>query len=91
MILDEIDSIHDNFIGTNKINYKHIFYVALYKNNEDNSIIYSKNEIDQIKWCNWHESLKLFRPYHENKINIINKIFLFMINMCENNNQTLVI
>lgn len=89
IMLDNINSIHDNFIGTNNTNYKHIFYISLIKNSDiKNNNIKSKNEINKIKFCNWAEAMSLFRPYHTNKINILNKVFLFFINLCEDNNLT---
>lgn len=95
IMLDNVNSIHDDFIGTNNMNYKHIFYISLIKdsyiknNNIKNNNIKSKNEINKIKFCNWTEALSLFRPYHTNKINILNKVFLFFINICEDNNLTI--
>lgn len=93
LILDNVNSIHDDFIGTNNINYKHIFYISLIKNsdikNNSNNNIKSKNEINKFKFCNWTEALSLFRPYHTNKINILNKVFLFFINICEDNNLSI--
>jgi 8-oxo-dGTP pyrophosphatase MutT (NUDIX family) len=92
-MLNNINSIHDDFIGTNNMNYKHIFYLSLIKNK--NSIEYttdnikSKNEISKIKWCTWDEALRLFRPYYTNKVETINKIFLFFINLCEDSNISL--
>jgi ADP-ribose pyrophosphatase YjhB (NUDIX family) len=97
-ILNNIPSIHDDFIGTNNMKYKHIFYISLIKNNNElnnnelnnNELnmnnIKSKNEISKIKFCSWDEALRLFRSYNTNKINIINKLFLFFINLCEDNN-----
>lgn len=77
------DSIHDNFIGTNNLSYKHIFYIGMTKQNSEYEEIKSKNEIKQIKWCTWDECLKLFRPYHTSRVNILNKVFLYIINLYE--------
>ena len=91
IMLDNITSIHDDFIGTNNMKYKHIFYLCLSKNDcfHDVNNIKSKNEIGKIKWCTWDDALRLFRPYYLNKVNILNKIFLFFINLCEDNNLLL--
>tara|TARA_Y100000590_G_scaffold449788_1_gene588475 strand:+ start:5629 stop:6558 length:930 start_codon:yes stop_codon:yes gene_type:complete len=92
-ILDNINSIHDDFIGTNNMNYKHIFYLSMIKNkdiinyyNSNISNIKSKNEIEEIQWYTWTDALRIFRPYYVNKVNILNKLFLFFINLCEDNN-----
>ena len=83
-ILNCINPIHDNFIGTNNKEYKHIFYIGQSYNNVilDNDNI-NNNEIDIIKWCSWDEVLLLIRPYNENKIKIVTSIFLFIINISE--------
>lgn len=88
VMLNSLNSIHDDFVGTNKMNYKHIFYLSIIKNKNilsNTDDIKSKNEIGKIKWCTWDETLRLFRPYYTNKVNILNKIFLFFINLCEDN------
>ena len=86
-ILSCLDSIHDVFIGTNNKEYKHIFYTALYNNNNyinNNYINYKNNEIEEVRWCKWSELNDLIRPYNKNKINILTNIFLFILNVCEN-------
>tara|TARA_B100001121_G_scaffold308569_1_gene332986 strand:+ start:3119 stop:4039 length:921 start_codon:yes stop_codon:yes gene_type:complete len=89
-LLNNVNSIHDDFIGTNNMNYKHIFYLSIIKNkdivNYYNSNIKSQNEISDIQWYTWADALRIFRPYYLNKVNIINKLFLFFINLCEDNN-----
>ena len=84
-ILNCINPIHDNFLGTNNKQYKHIFYIAQANNNEEIELnsIHHNNEIDTIKWCNWDEIIILLRPYNENKIKIITSVFLFIINISE--------
>jgi hypothetical protein len=86
-ILNCINPIHDNFIGTNNKKYKHIFYIGQYNGTEilENNIILdnNSNEIDMIKWCNWNEVLLLLRPYNESKIKIVTSIFMFIINISE--------
>jgi 8-oxo-dGTP pyrophosphatase MutT (NUDIX family) len=83
-VLNCIDPIHDTFTGTNNKLYKHIFYVGMAN---DITIPYHKNdEIAEVKWCTWDETIKLIRPYNENKIKIITNIFLFIININEANN-----
>ena len=90
IILDNVNSIHDDFVGTNNMNYKHIFYLSIIKNNDIvnyyNLNIKSKNEIGKVQWYTWTEALRVFRPYYINKVDILNKIFLFFINLSEDNN-----
>lgn len=87
-IFYNLDSIHDNFIGTNGLKYKHIFYLASLKK-EGSDIIKSKNEIEEIRWCTWDEALLILRPYHDSKITILNNLFLFIINLLEDNDNSM--
>lgn len=82
-IKHNITSIHDDFIGTDGNKYKHIFYIGVYKNEINNRIFNNNNEIKETRWCSWDEAITLIRPYHKNKINIINELFLLMINLNE--------
>lgn len=86
IVINCVDPIHDNFIGTNGKNYRHIFYTSLV--NPDIEINdYHNNEIETIKWCKWSELNDLIRSYNGNKINILTQILLFIMNVCEQNNN----
>ena len=68
-------------------------YNTTYKN-----IILSKlnnfktnNEIGDIGWFTWEECTNLIRPYYKTKIELINKIFLLIVNLIFEYNQNKVI
>jgi len=82
-IISCLDPIHDLFIGTNNKEYKHIFYTSI-ANPDINNIDVYNNEISEVRWCKWSELNDLIRPYNNNKINILTSIFLFILNICEN-------
>lgn len=84
-IKHNITSIHDDFVGTDGNKYKHIFYIGMYNNEINNEIFNNNNEIKEKRWCSWDEAIKLIRPYHKSKINIINELFMLMMNINENN------
>ncbi len=86
IILNCVDPIHDIFTGTNNKPYRHVFYLSLINNNI-NEINYKSNEIDSVKWFKWSELNDIIRPYNSNKINTLTSIFLFIINVCEMNND----
>jgi 8-oxo-dGTP pyrophosphatase MutT (NUDIX family) len=87
-IISCLDPIHDIFTGTNNKEYKHIFYTALCNNDNINiNIEYKNNEIEEIRWCKWSELNEYIRPYNNNKINILTNIFLFILNICEKNDN----
>ena len=84
-ILTNIKPITEDYIGTNGVNYKHLYYLALSKSHLDVSISPdNKNqnyEIGDIGWFTWTEAVNLIRPYYLEKINILNQVFLFAINI----------
>ncbi len=84
-IINCIDPIHDVFIGTNNKEYRHIFYTALYNNNNISyEYNHSNNEIDCVKWCSWNDINNIIRPYNNSKIKIITLLMFFIINICNN-------
>ena len=84
-IINCVDPIHDIFIGTNNKEYRHIFYTALYNNNNiSDENTHSNNEIDCVKWCSWNDINTIIRPYNSSKIKIITLLILFIINVCNN-------
>lgn len=99
IIINCVDPIHDNFIGTNGLHYRHIFYTSLFNDNNDNihqsindnihQSINHNNEIELVQWCKWSELNDMIRPYNNNKINIFTNMLIFIINICENNRACL--
>ncbi len=85
-IISSLDPIHDLFIGTNNKEYKHIFYTSI-ANEDINNIEIKNNEISEVRWCKWSELNDLIRPYNNNKINILTSVFLFILNICETQNN----
>ena len=76
-IIDNCIPIRENLVGTNDIFYIHNYYLANLKSNNLNFNITDDNikEIGDIKLFNVNECLKLIKPYHYNKINIIKNIY----------------
>lgn len=79
-LLNNIFSVQENYLGTNNVHYKHIYYIGISKS--DNQIEYLDNdETSDIKWFNWEDAINIIRPYYESKIEVLNKVFLFAINL----------
>jgi ADP-ribose pyrophosphatase YjhB (NUDIX family) len=76
--LDRINAIEETFMGTNNVNYKHIYYLA---GSDQENLYYDNNnyEIGNIGWFTIDEILKLLRPYNDSKVNIINQIYFFLV------------
>ena len=88
-IIDVINSIEENFIGTNKLQYKHIYYISRFVS--DNVVVLNKDSITQISeisavgWNNSENAIKILRPYNEEKkilVNVvIDKIIGYIMNI----------
>ena len=87
-----ITPIDEVFLGTNKIQYKHSYYISLDKT-QDNSIvvnnIHQQDEIGDIGWFTYDEAINKIRPYHEEKKKMLNEIFLFFCHILNNGDKTL--
>ena len=79
----------EEYCGINKVNYKHVYYVAEANKYIDLKINPSnKNqmlEVNTIKWLNKKECLEKIRDYSQSKINIINNFFNFIENIDTDN------
>lgn len=84
IILDNICPIEENFIGTNGINYRHIYYIAISLTKKKPTIDLSNqiqnNEIGAIDFFNYEEIMKLIRPYHTERQDIVTKVYIYLMN-----------
>ena len=84
IILDNIEPLEENLIGTNGINYRHIYYIGLSISNKspniDPSNIYQYDEIGDISFFSYEESMKMIRPYHIDKKRILSHIYVYIMN-----------
>jgi hypothetical protein len=86
LILDDSNSIKENLIGTNGINYRHNYFLALLHNDHIKNM--ENKEIGDIKFLNINECLDFIRPYHEHKKFIIKKTHNLILNfLIENSNN----
>jgi hypothetical protein len=65
--------LRENLTGTNGIKYIHNYYLS-YLNNYENKKI-DNYEIGDIKLYSLDEILKIFRPYHIEKIKIVKTMY----------------
>jgi ADP-ribose pyrophosphatase YjhB (NUDIX family) len=82
-------TIQEEFIGTNGIRYRHIYYLVKMKDNVlppsiDKNNIIQTGEVQNIGWFTVEECLKLLRPYDIAKKNVIKNVYTDLVNM-ENN------
>jgi hypothetical protein len=77
-VLNESNIIKENLVGTNGVNYRHNYFLAIIHNN---SIKDKENkEIGDIKLMNINDCISIIRPYHFNKQLIIKKIHNIVLN-----------
>jgi 8-oxo-dGTP pyrophosphatase MutT (NUDIX family) len=81
-LINCISPVEEIFFGTNKIQYKHSYYLSLDKT-DNNTITISCNnshqqdEIGDIGWFTYEDAINKIRPYHEEKKKLLNEIYLF--------------
>lgn len=75
----------EEFIGTNNIKYKHVYYLlnmdeSIYKPsvNKNNKIQYG--EVKNIGWFTYEECIHLMRPYDIAKKEVLSKVYKKIIN-----------
>lgn len=79
-IIENIDPIEENLIGTNGIPYRHIYYIAetVTSNIPSND---NNNEIGNLNYFNYNDSISLIRDYHKEKKNILSNIYLYYLEL----------
>jgi 8-oxo-dGTP pyrophosphatase MutT (NUDIX family) len=84
-IIEKIYPVEEVFIGTNGIQYKHVYYTSLSNSEDDISIDPENNiqieEIGDIGWFTYYEAVELIRPYHTKRIKILSNIYMYMMNI----------
>lgn len=82
-LLERTNYLEEEYNGTDYVKYKHIYYLASSENelqlniNNDNQLY----EIGDIGWFTIFDAIEKIRPYHFTKINLLNKIYFFIINL----------
>ena len=89
-LLERLNCLEEEYTGSNNTNYKHIYYIAYTKAEEELNIINinQQYEIGDIKWLSLPEALEKIRPYYEARIKILFQIYFFIINLINNIKNT---
>ena len=85
-LLESCSKIKENLIGTNGINYLHNYFLAILSTDKINNIDSNNREIGNIKVMSYNECVDNIRPYHINKLKIINVLYELICDFIENNN-----
>ena len=78
------NTIKNEYYGTNDIKYKNIFFIGILNNFYETKLNINK-EIKQCKLINIDEIKEYIRYYDTTKIQLLYEIFLFIMNICEDN------
>lgn len=83
ILLEGIKPFVEEFIGTNGVKYKHIYYVA-YANSDkipsiDKDNIHQMTEIGDIGYYTYNEIMEMIRPYHVERKKIITKLYMYLL------------
>ncbi len=74
-IIHNIIPIEEIFTGSNLKSYKHKYYIAILKNNNNIDINnFQKTEVSKIEWKNYDNAIDSIRPYNLEKIDLIKRI-----------------
>jgi hypothetical protein len=91
-ILDELNVIKENLTGTNGVQYRHNYFLALLQNimtyESADKIKKINKEIGDIKFMSLDECIKKIRPYHTAKQQIIKKIHNLITNFLIMNDES---
>lgn len=84
-ILNNIEPLSEYLIGTNGIQYKHVYFLSIDCDNvEQNTNNYDSFEIDEIKWFTYDEAMSNIRPYHVEKKKILTQVYSFILELLIN-------
>jgi 8-oxo-dGTP pyrophosphatase MutT (NUDIX family) len=79
-------TIHEEFVGTNGVRYRHIYYLVKMKDNIappriDKTNIIQMGEVQNIGWFTVEECLSLIRPYDIAKKDVIRRVNYDLLKM----------
>jgi 8-oxo-dGTP pyrophosphatase MutT (NUDIX family) len=73
-VLENVTPYNEYVIGSNYQSYRDNYYLGKFVGKYDIPIYFQKKEISDAKWASLSEIKELVRPYHKERIEIIEKI-----------------
>lgn len=84
VLLEGIKPFVEDFMGTNNVRYKHIYYVGYASNDKDvfinESSLHQVSEIGDIGYYSYNEVIHMIRPYHTERKKIITNLYTYIVN-----------
>lgn len=79
-LIDNYPEIVEEFVGTNGISYKHVYYLVQMKDNSpppkvDTSNILQIGEVQNVGWFTFNECMSIIRPYDVAKQRVLTKVY----------------
>jgi len=75
-IAHDIKPLEEVFSGSNKIRYKHVYYVARYAvDPSDEANKYHCKEIKDVKWFSFNEMIDKIRPYNVERRELAKRVY----------------
>ena len=82
--MNKLKPIKEQFVGTNGIDYKHVYYTTIANTNKypiiNPSDKHQVSEIGDIGWFSYEEAIKIIRPHHIDRKTILTQLYLYIIN-----------
>lgn len=79
-VLDNVSPIEENLTVENK-NYRYNYYLAVYSGKHKKFKVDDNHEVGDIGWFTLDETLQLLRDYNQERMKLIQKIYLFLVNL----------
>ena len=83
-ILHNINCVNEEYVGTNNVQYKHLYYLGYMDNDsipDDYFEDINNYEVAKVKWCSWDEATSIIREYYHEKIKVINMVYFLFLNL----------
>jgi 8-oxo-dGTP pyrophosphatase MutT (NUDIX family) len=77
-IIDSIEPIEENLIGTNGIKYRHIYYIAEINEGYLPDVT-GNNEIGGINYFCYNDALEIIRDYHVEKREVLTSVYYYYL------------
>lgn len=75
-VVESVVPLREVFFGTNQVLYRHIYYLSVFTaGGRAPKLFGSNNEIGDIGWYTYEEAVKMLRPYHSEKRDLLNTVF----------------
>jgi len=83
VLLEGIKPLVEEFIGTNGVRYKHIYYIGYATNDKipivDSADMHQTTEIGDIGYYTYNDVMNMIRPYHIERKKIVTKLYMYLL------------